>query len=764
MALISSIWSNQHNRRKLVKGLFYSGLSALTFMTGQGPVVGLLVDLSKDVLGSMVSDATEGALSHWMGNWRTDRSDLNHDLIRAAQETLRETIEQLKQDWKNAGKESTHQANLFSEDELRQLEQILREDDFFSEYLAEQFEKQNNLTVFAGSDIQSIGLQLGKLLKESGFRPEIAQLLQEKLLPFWLERFYDYLKTEKGNRAWRAFQIHWQKALSASIAEIKAGNEVSNAALKEIQLRLDDWQRLLQEAPVNQRVPMGSKQINASLHAIRSELGILRAQTSEILSESQKISAQQQALYDKTKQIAQSAGTVRHRVGRIEQFSSITLGLILLLLFLGGGWFAWTRWFAPHEVMDGEFNIAIAEFSRDTAVELSANAGRTATGALANRVRESLSESGNAIDLIFQVWGPEQTGQVAGATPEQRAEQAAALANEINAHIVIYGLVSKEENEQVIQLEMYVSESLFSGLPEFIGKHTMGEPVPITGGPSDLATGVQTNRLLAARTQAIALISLGLAFYDQGDYPAAFDSFKNASAVKNWNETLGKESVYLMLGNTAGRLDRLEEAEEYFQQSLLLNPDYARARVGLAELYFRRALGLPPVQDVSQISRPDLELARKELQAALLAQDAPPSADILAKVWFGEGRLALIESQISQDPRFLDTAKTAFQKVIAAAESDNPRLGEHAALAHGYLGSIAWLQNDLAGAEGELRRAATEVHSARARASFWAQLGEIYLQLGESAQAVEAYRQAVEAAPDEQTRQVYRQKLEQVEP
>ena len=417
----------------------------------------------------------------------------------------------------------------------------------------------------------------------------------------------------------------------------------------------------------------------------------------------------------------------------------------------------------PPARMTGEFNIAVAEL----AVEgqdgnLPQDAGVVVAQQIYQRVSNGLTGASSDQAVLYEIWPPDKTGIVAGETAEARAAVAAQLAIQIGADIIVYGVITDDGQAQTVQPQFYVTERAFAKIPEFIGEHALGGGIVLSGA-DDLANRVKANRTIAGRTQAMALVALGIAAYDLVDYQQAFDYFSQAAQVDEWPDDAGKESVYLMLGNAAAKLDQTDEAKANFERALVINPQYARAHIGLGEVYFRQALGIPPVQNPADISQDDLGQAEAEFAAANAASDQPTTADIGPKVAFGLGRLAFVRYEISgrTDGNLLLQAQAYFKSIIATADAGNTRITEQAALAHGYLGTIAFLQGDYQKAQAEYQTAINATTSSRVKAGFLAQLGDLYASQNETEQAIKAYEQAVAIAPDD-ARQFYQQKLDQL--
>jgi|GEM_PF-6268364 len=443
----------------------------------------------------------------------------------------------------------------------------------------------------------------------------------------------------------------------------------------------------------------------------------------------------------------------------------------VLVLIAGGLWFAFGDFSRSEEyptpelytsVMLGEFNLAVAEFMIDQG-NLDAETGLAVSQQIYQRIDKSLQEITQAVDMLYEVRGPDQIGPIAGATAEKRADSAAKLAQQINADLVIYGTISDDGTSQTITPELYISERLFSLIPEFLGRHPLGEAIRIPGGAGSLVSRVEANRDIAGRGQAIAYIATGASLFSLMEYEDAFSFFAIALQADGWEGDMGKESLYLMLGNAAGKLERVDDAEFYFNLALVANPQYARANIGLGETYFVRALGIPPVNTFAEISQSDLNLAEEQYLAAQSAIDQPLTADIPVKVDFGLGRLSLVRYQILGTQSLLTDASTHFQAVVDAAEIGNTRIAEFVAQSHGHLGSVAVLSADLDTAQHEYQIAAEISQSPRAKAAFWAQLGSIYQQLGDTNLAIDAYQQAVAITLDEDARQKYQQALAEIE-
>ena len=183
--------------------------------------------------------------------------------------------------------------------------------------------------------------------------------------------------------------------------------------------------------------------------------------------------------------------------------------------------------------MFGEFNIAVAEFDVDQG-DFDAETGLAVSQQIYQRIDNSLQELTQNVDVLYEVRGPDQIGKIDGETPDQRADTASRLVHQINADIIIYGVISDNSVKQTILPDMYISERLFSIIPEFLGRHPLGEAILIPSGSGDLVSRVEANRDIAGRAQATAYIATGVSLFNLADYERAFSFFELAMQAEGW--------------------------------------------------------------------------------------------------------------------------------------------------------------------------------------------------------------------------------------
>jgi len=407
--------------------------------------------------------------------------------------------------------------------------------------------------------------------------------------------------------------------------------------------------------------------------------------------------------------------------------------------------------------MSGLFNIAVAEFS---AVDGRGRRVDSPEGvALARAVHDRLRVELQGIEqsgFDVQLRPPDQTGTLEGAAPVERADAAAAASRKIGADVVVYGTFDTKVPGQFTP-EFYVSEEKLLDAEEFLGQYQLGSSVQLL---DDLSRNVVAQKALRdqllGRTGALAEFVVGLSYASLEQWRPALEHFRKAEAAVGWPDADGKEVLYLFLGNAAAKLRDYDGAAGFYDRALALNPEYARARLGIAEVLLHRARGTcePGGLDAAGL--------RQSLEAFAGAQRArvqPPLADIAAKVAFGQGRVYLCLSQ-GLVAEHWDDAERAFREVVDEFDRGNVRLRMMAAEAHAALGFVYLPPAGSSDADARFRRAAAEYERAielfpenrdpeHRRAQSWRMLGFIHVRLGDMVKAQEAYARAITLVGDD---------------
>jgi tetratricopeptide (TPR) repeat protein len=214
----------------------------------------------------------------------------------------------------------------------------------------------------------------------------------------------------------------------------------------------------------------------------------------------------------------------------------------------------------------------------------------------------------------------------------------------------------------------------------------------------------------------------------------------------------GLALTYLFLGNTNGKLGRHQLAERWYKRSLELDEEYARARIGLAEVHYHLASGQGTCVR-RQADVPGLNQAAAEFEQSRRAGNRPELSDIDTKIALGLGRTWVCLSRAGLVDRWA-AAREQLAVVLKDLAAGNERVRELAARAHAQLGMIedpAAGASDAAGygvALDHYRQAVAISRDPRSRWAFFLRLEHIYRQLGDPAAAQEAAAQASKLATE----------------
>jgi tetratricopeptide (TPR) repeat protein len=463
--------------------------------------------------------------------------------------------------------------------------------------------------------------------------------------------------------------------------------------------------------------------------------------------------------------ISASTGTPAHaapgepRARRVPKRPLIAAGGAVALLFVLVAVRAVTRDDSPPP-MTGRLNIAVAEFS-----ELDAR-GRIVTSSTSTQLSKGFDRL--VSQEVRSVEGGQEVqhrliGRLDGPDPERRAAAAARAGREIAADVVVYGVLQSDSTGAILTPELYFTDRLLFDAPEIAGSHQLGTPLRSPGDARRVAVQDELLQQLGARIQVLAEMTAALRFYSVEDYASASDHLAAAERLPGWPPAEGKEVLYLLLGNVSGRLGRLADAERWYDRAREVQADDSRASLGKAEVAYHAARG-----DCEQ-GHVDADGLRRSLAAYATARAGrqPAGADVPVKVTFGEGRVLLCLSQALVEDSWRE-ATARFQQVVDAYGGKDSLL-ELAAEAHGNLGFLyrPFAPDDPGGRDGYLRAAGelqaaiklyegARVHGER-QAFFYAELGYVEARLGDAKKAAEAFRVAIDRAPDQPTKDRYRQ-------
>lgn len=402
--------------------------------------------------------------------------------------------------------------------------------------------------------------------------------------------------------------------------------------------------------------------------------------------------------------------------------------------------------------MTSLFNVAVAEF---LVVDEEGKPYRSDDGhILANSLKEQLESNFNELDIekivsSWEIWGPEETGKVEGTTPEEREANARAKAQEINAHIVFYGVLTFSGETSTFTPEFYVNHAAFEEANELTGSHELGRSLRIS---LPLVSQIQTieNPALAGRANALSLITLGLAYYSRDNFNGAIEQFSLAEQEDRWLDRAGKEIVYLLLGNAYSRLLTQDEdpkyvslAAENYETAITINENYGRAYIGLAGTKLAQAGDTPEGME-------KLKETEELLDQALALESQPKTANIVPKTHFYRGQIAFLKAiytnNIDDKSKWFEAANKEYRFVVDDYEQGNDLLRDFASRSYVRLGVIASLYGNLDQAVEYLQEKALDDASPFLRGEIYMLLGQVYCDAGQEDDAAKAYEEAIKEA------------------
>ena len=431
--------------------------------------------------------------------------------------------------------------------------------------------------------------------------------------------------------------------------------------------------------------------------------------------------------------------------------------------------------------MTGHVNVVVAELGLAGAGDRTRLAvAKDLSRETVNQLRRQL-QPGADQDLRIEVRGPGDSGigPIRGATHLERQEAAEALGRRVNAHVVVYGELAMGTGSTSLRPEFHLSSDLvLRGAEELIdaqgGEHRLGAAIEL---PGDVAVDGVVNQLvygdlqrkLAARVKVLADVAAGLVFLNNSDRAAEAAPFLEAAeTVKGWDDHEGREVLHLLLGNArlrwfsqavqaaparpADALEMLAAADDHYRHALRIDPQYARAQLGLAETAFLRA------QRGCRLGRADpagLEEAVELFTAAGRLANQPHTADVGTKVAFGLGRayVCLTSAGVDREQQARQALAAVLRDYRSTAGDHNPRVELLAAEAHGQLGALDYVLATSTGSRARYQAAAASYGQALTLSAgrpdrqwkFHDVLAAIYLRLGDPARADQAARDAAAA-------------------
>ena len=442
----------------------------------------------------------------------------------------------------------------------------------------------------------------------------------------------------------------------------------------------------------------------------------------------------------------------------------VTVGFLTFLL--------WSLRPVKQKEMTKLFNVAVAEFLvvDENGKPYRSKDGLELASTLKDQLENNFNELGIETIVTWELWGPDNTGSIKGATPEEREANAKAKAKEINAHIIIYGVLTFNGESSRFTPEFYVNHAAFEDANELTGSHELGRPLLIA---LPLASQIQTveNPALAGRANALSLITLGLAYYSVDNFNDAIEQFSQAEQDNRWLDRAGKEIVYLLLGNAYSRMiaqDKLKQdlldrgllelqldedpndiqlavendiqlATANYEKAIAINMNYGRAYIGLAGTKLAQAGNTPEGME-------KLQETEALLDKALALENQPETANIIPKAHYYRGQVAFLKALYTDEPdSWIETANQEYLFVLQDYEQGDDSLRDFASRSYARLGVIASLRENPDQAVEYIQKA-LPIASPFLRGEFYELLGQVYCDAGQQDNAVSAYESAIQVA------------------
>ncbi len=354
------------------------------------------------------------------------------------------------------------------------------------------------------------------------------------------------------------------------------------------------------------------------------------------------------------------------------------------------------------ERMPPGFGVAVAEFAE---VDANGRVGVTqASREISDKLYQVLRAENEQLPPAFQfnLWGPDKVKAVEDATPQERDDHACERARQMDARVLIYGVLTAQANGYQVEPGFCVNDPSFVYGDEIRGPDRLGAPVPYQPALGKPAEQVKVNSQLEARFRALQHVVVGLAHYWLAEYDEAATEFQDVIDDPDWVALDGKEVVQTLLGSVqlrqydsatspAQRSEILTRARNNFAKAYELNPDYARSYLGLGATALQQAQ-LDPQEQTDQVDA-KLSEAYSWYTRTLMSRGFPTAAHLDAKAAYGLGQLYLL-GRWRQLPGWSgEQAQVFFDQVLTAYQQKDPPpdlgwLAGHAECLSGYLAGL----------------------------------------------------------------------------
>lgn len=391
------------------------------------------------------------------------------------------------------------------------------------------------------------------------------------------------------------------------------------------------------------------------------------------LAEQEFLDASQKAAREEQGQLQRLARARRMQITLGSTAVLLIVGIVILLLDINNT-------FGPGR-MNGVFNIAVAEFGEmgpDGQIRAS-NAGQQVSGWAVNYLRDQLKDDPNLL-----VWP--NRGNLFNRTRVKLAgpETAAAIAQDINASMLLYGYIDTREDSPQLVLRFWIAPQAKYKFEDIQGNFSLGEPIRI----ADLNNpGVSVQGELGRRSSALAWVGIGLAQEQLGQAEDALHAFQRAAEFRPQSEVvqffLGREYLFLSERHPDQEHEYWQAAEESLQKAISLNGQYARAYIALGALYFKQAATMLDAASTSgQVVDPQAaQWVQKSIDAYQTVLDLKPDSEeygnpIQDVALLSLGNAYRLKGSLASDQGDQEAALASMEQAIQTLEGVRPAFEE----------------------------------------------------------------------------------------
>jgi tetratricopeptide (TPR) repeat protein len=180
-----------------------------------------------------------------------------------------------------------------------------------------------------------------------------------------------------------------------------------------------------------------------------------------------------------------------------------------------------------------------------------------------------------------------------GATAEDRAAQAKALAQRINANVVIYGYLIEQGNVNSLHLDFFYAGDTLRGEPDTVtGRHVLSELISFPTALEQEPMAVQEflNEPLGLRAKVLFWITVALIFDVTDQQERALQTLQEAEqTLASKTDKDGQALLHYFIGREALWLRQYDVAIQALEEARTLKPNYANAYIALGGVHYDRA-------------------------------------------------------------------------------------------------------------------------------------------------------------------------------